>query len=169
MMLFCTNCKLLLICLSLICTHIQSLICTQPGPPESFGSGESRGSLWELSVKKRSSEKVFFPSVHLLIALAQMSELRKTPPLQLLLGKSRKIQLNLLKKKKKRNSCYSERISVLPSVPLEFSVRQSMSNNQEKPLKESPLLLSYLPHCASQPQIRRPKKLRKKRGMKKNN
>lgn len=80
---------------------------------------------------KRDLLKRFFPSVRLLMALAEMSELRKTPPLQLLLGKSRKIQLNLLGKKLKRNSCYSERISVLPSVPLEFSVRQSVNNNQD--------------------------------------
>lgn len=61
-----------------------------------------------------------------------MSELRKTPPLQLLLGKEQK---NPTKSPlKKKNSCYSERISALPSVPLEFSVWQSISNNQEKSL-----------------------------------
>lgn len=106
---------------------IWSLICIHPSP---LSAGESRGTLWELSVNKNTFWKGFSLCPSLNVSNWEVWAEENSTPAE---WKSRKIQLNLLRK---RNSCYSGRISVLLSVPLEFSVRQSVSNNQVKTLKK---------------------------------
>lgn len=111
--LFFTNCKLLLISLSVMCTHIQSLIHKQlSSPPE---RGDALGAVSQ----KKHLLKRFSLCVNFSMALTEMSELRKTPPLQLLLAKSRKIQLNPLKNKNK-NHVIQEEFLPSPQSPWSF-------------------------------------------------